>query len=233
MNALAAALNRGVDVTIMVSGAVWTNGWSGAQTARTIGDAMMAQGVSASTLCTKFHFGITRDASGALVGHHAKLVIADESAFYMGSQNLYPGGTAGTYIPQLAEFGFIVDDPGSTQSLLSRYWAPLYGDSKGHFISGSEASACIFAPGATPAGDCSSGWLTCSNGGTCAWNGSGYCCKQLGHSASGVACIADGDGTCAASISGGICSIAATPPAYEFWKSNTHTCTTPDAQACE
>ncbi len=233
ITALAAAITRGVDVTVIISGAIWTNGWSIAETGQALGDALIAQGVPASTLCTKFHFGSARDAAGALVGQHAKLVIADESAFYMGSQNLYPGGMAGTYVTQLAEFGFIVDDPSATQSLLTRYWAPLYGDSSPLFISGTEARSCIFAAGATPAADCSTGWLKCPSGGTCAWNGAGYCCKALGHSASGAACVSDSDGACAASSSGGICSIAATAPSYEFWKGATHTCTTPDAQRCE
>ncbi len=57
--------------------------------------------------------------------NHAKIVIADDM-FYIGSQNLYPGGLAESRYISLAEFGFVVDDKLKAQELVKRYWMPLW-----------------------------------------------------------------------------------------------------------
>lgn len=55
---------------------------------------------------------------GGKIGAHSKLIIADESAFYIGSQNLYPSN--------LEEFGVIVSDSLLTKNLMDEYWNPLF-----------------------------------------------------------------------------------------------------------
>lgn len=51
------------------------------------------------------------------IGNHAKVIMADDSAFYMGSNNAYGAG--------LAEFGLIVDDAEKARELDNNYYSPL------------------------------------------------------------------------------------------------------------
>jgi phosphatidylserine/phosphatidylglycerophosphate/cardiolipin synthase-like enzyme len=55
-------------------------------------------------------------------GNHAKLIIVDDKAFALGSQNLYACN--------LQEYSVIVDDKSATKQLLKSYWWPLWGRSK-------------------------------------------------------------------------------------------------------
>ncbi len=52
------------------------------------------------------------------IGGHSKLVMVDDSAFYLGSQNMYPAG--------LQEYGLIVTDPNMTRQLRDQYWIRLW-----------------------------------------------------------------------------------------------------------
>lgn len=56
-------------------------------------------------------------------GSHAKLMIVDDSAFYMGSHNYYTAN--------LQEFGIIVTDQALTKALQEQYWQPLWNVSQG------------------------------------------------------------------------------------------------------
>lgn len=76
-----------------------------------------------ANLCKHVHFARMRAsssptwASGMPYANHAKVVIVDDQAHYVGSQNLYEA--------DLAEFGVIVDDQPSTQRFISQYWSKL------------------------------------------------------------------------------------------------------------
>ncbi|HEY1625138.1 MAG TPA: phospholipase D-like domain-containing protein [Streptosporangiaceae bacterium] len=56
------------------------------------------------------------------IGNHAKTLIVDDTAFYIGSQNMYSSN--------LNEFGYIVEDAATAQSYLASYWTPLWNWSK-------------------------------------------------------------------------------------------------------
>jgi phosphatidylserine/phosphatidylglycerophosphate/cardiolipin synthase-like enzyme len=60
---------------------------------------------------------------GTSFANHAKTVIVDGKAFYVGSHNFYP--------MNLQEYGLIVDDPKLTEQYISEYWEPLWRYSKG------------------------------------------------------------------------------------------------------
>lgn len=57
-------------------------------------------------------------------GSHAKLLIVDDSAFYMGSHNYYEAN--------LQEFGLIVTDHSLTKKLQVEYWEPIWKVSKSY-----------------------------------------------------------------------------------------------------
>ena len=80
---------------------------------------------------------------GTQVGNHAKLIMVDDAAFYMGSNNAYGAG--------LAEFGLIVDDAARAGELSSDYFAPLWQQARGTAAS----------PGAISGAD--------APGGVCLW----------------------------------------------------------------
>jgi phosphatidylserine/phosphatidylglycerophosphate/cardiolipin synthase-like enzyme len=56
------------------------------------------------------------------IGNHAKSFIVDDSAFYIGSQNMY--------VCNLNEFGYIVEDATAAQAYLDNYWTHLWNSSK-------------------------------------------------------------------------------------------------------
>jgi murine toxin len=58
-------------------------------------------------------------------GNHAKVYIADDSCYYIGSDNLYPH--------DLAEFGFLIEGK-SVQDLLRNYWDLLWHYSSQHIV---------------------------------------------------------------------------------------------------
>jgi|GEM_PF-6466529 len=51
-------------------------------------------------------------------GNHAKIMIIDDEAYVIGSDNLYPGF--------LSEFDYLVEGQAAVQDLLTNYWAPLW-----------------------------------------------------------------------------------------------------------
>jgi len=65
-------------------------------------------------------------------GGHAKYWAVDDTAFYIGSQNLYPNN--------LAEWGMIVDDVPTTLSTLKQFWDPLWAASAPFAPTGTENS---------------------------------------------------------------------------------------------
>jgi phosphatidylserine/phosphatidylglycerophosphate/cardiolipin synthase-like enzyme len=154
------ALTRGVDVYIIVSNqgaragglppwdAQYNNGWSVTQVAQKIHDYMIAHPLpNAPTgaalralLCQRLHVAPLRFspegtwAGGVPAANHAKLVLIDDQAFYIGSQN--------QYIADLTEFGYIVDDARAAGELYRDYWAPAWQYSSVAAVTGGEAASC-------------------------------------------------------------------------------------------
>jgi phosphatidylserine/phosphatidylglycerophosphate/cardiolipin synthase-like enzyme len=63
--------------------------------------------------------------------NHAKVVIVDDAAAYVGSQNIYPGGMAGRPpFMQLGEFGYVISGAQVSEKLLPTYWEPMWGLAK-------------------------------------------------------------------------------------------------------
>ncbi len=146
LDALGAAIVRGVDVHIVVSSpeasvgglgpsqAPYANGWTLDEVAAKITEHVAAQpgaprGAALDALvCARLAVAPVRFSrddrwpSGGAPGNHAKLVLVDDAAFHIGSQNLYPAG--------LTEYGFIVDDAGAAAELDASYWQPLWANSK-------------------------------------------------------------------------------------------------------
>lgn len=59
-------------------------------------------------------------------GNHAKIMIVDDEAFVIGSDNLYPGF--------LSEFDYLVEGKDAVNKLLESYWEPLWKYSGPHCI---------------------------------------------------------------------------------------------------
>ncbi|MFD0635205.1 jacalin-like lectin [Catenulispora yoronensis] len=59
-------------------------------------------------------------------GNHAKVLIIDDEAYVVGSDNLYPGS--------LAEFNYLVEGPAAVEELLRTYWEPLWYYSGPHAV---------------------------------------------------------------------------------------------------
>lgn len=57
---------------------------------------------------------------------HNKVIIFDELAFYVGSQNLYRSAIGETPVPELNEFGYLIDDSEVTAQFLNEYWHPIW-----------------------------------------------------------------------------------------------------------
>lgn len=155
------ALARGVDVYVVLStpgaapdgnreAGTYGNGWEPEDVAerveRWLDDNPYVfddPGQSARELvCEHFHAATLRFSDddtwedGTSIGNHTKLIIVDDTAFYIGAQNLYPTDNA--------EFGLIIDDPVVTRDLLQRYWNPLWENSGRTAVSGREAPVCDY-----------------------------------------------------------------------------------------
>jgi len=160
LRALVAAVGRGVDVDLVLSnvGAIpgglsagsasYSNGWTPADVVMKLADyaaahpELLPSGSDVRTLlCAKLHVTALRPSnddawpSGAHFANHAKLVIADDAAFYLGSQNWYP--------TNLFELGYIVDDTTAAHQLVDTYYTPLWTASRRVAVSGSDAPACV------------------------------------------------------------------------------------------
>lgn len=69
-----------------------------------------------------FNSVLSKWPNGDAIGVHPKLIIADETSFYMGSQNFYPA--------DLQEFGLLVSDTKTTGQLLTTFWNPIWEESQ-------------------------------------------------------------------------------------------------------
>ena len=93
-------------------------------------------------LCRRFHLAPLRfgpDAAwpdDAPIGTHAKFWMADDRAFYVGSENLYPS--------ELQEFGYIVEDKTAAAQALRDLWEPAWKWSRAAAVSGDDAPSCVF-----------------------------------------------------------------------------------------
>jgi phosphatidylserine/phosphatidylglycerophosphate/cardiolipin synthase-like enzyme len=155
---LANALTRGVEVYIVLSNlkasaggmspveAQYSNGWSPTDIGKHIRDYMQVRAgyphdaALRALLCDKLHLTSLRygaDAtwpSGVPMANHDKVIVTDDQAFYVGSQNLYLAG--------LQEFGYIVDDSRVTGEFLARDWDVLWHHSSAVATSGNGAPVC-------------------------------------------------------------------------------------------
>jgi phosphatidylserine/phosphatidylglycerophosphate/cardiolipin synthase-like enzyme len=147
LRALDSALARGVDVELVLSNldatpgglsadsASYSNGWTPADVVQRLSAYATAHpeiatpgGNMATLLCQRFHAVTLRPSAddtwpdGTGFANHAKLVIADDAAFYLGSQNWYPAN--------LSEYGYIVDDVDATHALLDAYYSKVWAASQ-------------------------------------------------------------------------------------------------------
>jgi phosphatidylserine/phosphatidylglycerophosphate/cardiolipin synthase-like enzyme len=158
---LTRAIARGVDVYIVVSDqhavagglaavdAPYNNGWSTTDVAKQIQKYMIdhpqpndpSGAELRALLCRKLHVAPLRFSTedrfpdGAAYPNHAKLILVDEQAFYLGSQNLYDAN--------LTEYGYIVDDARAAADLVRGYWSKLWQYSQARAVTGSEAERCV------------------------------------------------------------------------------------------
>lgn len=127
------AAQRGVDVEIVLSNdnargghgssaaGSYSNGWSREKLWSLIASRARRAGPGASAaICARLHLSTLRSttattwADGKPLANHAKVVIVDDAAYYVGSQNLYDAN--------LAEYGVIVDDRASTERFAREYF---------------------------------------------------------------------------------------------------------------
>ncbi|WP_338866500.1 hypothetical protein [Myxococcus stipitatus] len=86
-----------------------------------------------------------KKASGAIFpkvpsapGNHTKIMIADDQAYVVGSDNLYPGF--------LSEFNYLVEGPAAVGDLLRTYWTPLWTYSGQHCVNPACKGGCKTLP---------------------------------------------------------------------------------------
>jgi phosphatidylserine/phosphatidylglycerophosphate/cardiolipin synthase-like enzyme len=158
---LGAAMVRGVDVYIVLSDkgsiagglsateAPYSNGWTIAEVALRARDAIERNpppgapsgAALRELLCRKLHVAPLRFSAedafpdGVPYPNHAKLVLIDDQAFYIGSQNQYDAG--------LTEYGILVDDERAGRTLLASYFQPLWQHAGRKAVSGTEAATCV------------------------------------------------------------------------------------------
>ncbi len=109
--------------------ATYSNGWTLEDVHQTLVDYGKAHPETlggkdaAQVLCQNLHLVNLRSSdaaawpNGKALALHSKLVVADDRAFYLGSENLYRA--------DLAEFGYVVDDARITQEFVRTYFEPL------------------------------------------------------------------------------------------------------------
>ena len=108
-----AALKRGAKVDILVSNHLAN--YSGGYTDDMGGKAL--QGVIAD-LMGSAPAGLTVKRMPDPVSNHAKVWIANDQVFYVGSDNVYPAF--------LQEYGFVVADAAATANFIKTYWNPIW-----------------------------------------------------------------------------------------------------------
>lgn len=142
--AMADVLNRGVNIYVVLSNPGAVAGGLTAASAPYDGDnpstvnakmvqtvveqAGVPQAIAERIVSQQFYLAQFRYSSDATypgnvpIGNHAKTVIVDDAAFYIGSQNMYSSN--------LNEFGYLVEDSATAQSYVTNYWTPLWNWSK-------------------------------------------------------------------------------------------------------
>ena len=155
MSALARAAFRDVDVYIVVSSldgrGAYLNGWTASDVIREVLDWVSRNpdavpiGVDAEeAICNRIRVAYLKAndddlwANGVGYSNHSKLVHVDDTAFYVGSHNLYPA--------DLAEYGVIIDDVGAAMYLRSTYYDPMWLHSSRTAVSGIENGGCALEP---------------------------------------------------------------------------------------
>jgi phosphatidylserine/phosphatidylglycerophosphate/cardiolipin synthase-like enzyme len=142
LGAMADALNRGVLINVVTSNPGAVAGGDGdnysadlpstvnAEVAETLVDRLGLSKTAADQIVSErlsiatFRYSADATYPGNVpISNHAKTVIVDDSAFYIGSQNMYSCN--------LNEFGYIVEDAATAQSYVANYWTPLWEWSKG------------------------------------------------------------------------------------------------------
>lgn len=136
-DALAAKMAAGVKVRIVVSdpanrGAVGSGGYSQIRSLSEISDTLRDRlalltgdkNTARTTMCSTLQLATFRSSDSAkwADGHpyaqHHKLVSVDDSAFYIGSKNLYPSW--------LQDFGYVVESPDAATQLKANLLAPQW-----------------------------------------------------------------------------------------------------------
>jgi hypothetical protein len=105
-------------------------------------------------LCRKLHLAPIRYSSEDIwpgastpIPNHAKFMMVDDQAFYVGSHNFYRSNLfVGGADYALSEAGLIVDDAASANYVFTHYWSPLWNNSRRAAVSGPEIAACAPAP---------------------------------------------------------------------------------------
>ncbi len=153
LGGIAGALVRGVDVFLVLSGGSGPGGgyhhkYDAEEVPRRVAlwleerPGLLPEGKTAhEVVCDRFHVTTLRFTSdeaiwpaGAGIANHAKFMMADDSAFYLGSHNIYSHN--------LSEYGVVVDDVQATNELLRDYWEPLWEHSSVGAVSGFAVGAC-------------------------------------------------------------------------------------------
>ncbi len=152
-DAIAAKMAAGVKVRIVVSdpanrGAVGSGGYSQIKSLSEISDLLRnrlalitggQQGAKAA-MCSNLQLATARSsdsakwADGKPYAQHHKLVSVDDSAFYIGSKNLYPSW--------LQDFGYIVESPEAAKQLDAGLLAPQWQYSKASATFDYERGVC-------------------------------------------------------------------------------------------
>ncbi|MFK8907296.1 phospholipase D-like domain-containing protein [Streptomyces sp. YS-3] len=136
-DALAAKMAAGVKVRIVVSdpanrGAVGSGGYSQIKSLSEVSDTLRDRlalltgdkGAARAKMCSTLQLATFRSsdspkwADGHPYAQHHKLVSVDDSAFYIGSKNLYPSW--------LQDFGYVVESPEAAAQLKSKLLAPQW-----------------------------------------------------------------------------------------------------------
>ncbi|MGW6410573.1 phospholipase D-like domain-containing protein [Streptomyces vinaceus] len=152
-DALAARMAAGVKVRIVVSdpanrGAVGSGGYSQIKSLSEISDTLRDrlalltgdQGRAKATMCSNLQLATFRSsqspawADGHPYAQHHKVVSVDDSAFYIGSKNLYPAW--------LQDFGYVVESPAAAAQLNAQLLAPQWQYSRATATVDHERSLC-------------------------------------------------------------------------------------------
>lgn len=152
-DALAARMAAGVKVRIVVSdpanrGAVGSGGYSQIKSLSEISDTLRDrlalltgdQGTAKATMCSNLQLATFRSsqspawADGHPYAQHHKVVSVDDSAFYIGSKNLYPAW--------LQDFGYVVESPAAAAQLNAQLLAPQWHYSRATATVDHERSLC-------------------------------------------------------------------------------------------